>query len=478
MKLRLFCNEQAVGWLDTSSASGAAAANAWRLEFDVTPPVPLAPHLTAAAAPAVALLAGSAVAPLAAPVVAPAMVSIATSAVRDFFVNYLPEPPHAGRVARSFTPVPRNEAELLAVLGQELAGAYALAPAKLGEARYAPLAWDEFEARVAESRQSAAVIAFAAHAPRLSLAGAQDKFALWFDPTAATAGARLKIPLGRAASTHIFKPASTDSRFAMLPANEFACARLARAAGLPVVESSIHTFGGVRVLVVARFDRQVDRPVDCRVGRRVKPGAGDAGDASDSSDSSDKGAHAHVTRLHQIDLCQMLDQPRENKYGSEGGIDTAGLFAACGHTGVPALARRVLLRAWLFNFLIGNADAHAKNHSFLWQPDARQWQVSPLYDLLSVAPYLPAQPQSMGLLGEYRPGWFEAAHWRELARLAGVTPAYLAAEVARMTAAVRGAAQALAGELRAVLTPDELDFLAGRVNPVVQERAAWLQASL
>ncbi len=250
------------------------------------------------------------------------------------------------------------------------------------------------------------------------------------------------IPLGRAASTRIFKPASTDSRFAMLPANEFACARLAQAVGLPVADTGIATFGGVRVLVVARFDR-------------VKQGAG-------------------VARLHQIDLCQMINLPRRRKYGSAGGIDTADLFDACGHTSVPALSRRMLLRAWLFNFIIGNADAHAKNHSFVWRAETGHWQVAPLYDLLSVAPYLPAQAQSMGLLDEYRPGWFEAAHWRELARLAGVTPAYLVAEAGRMAAAIRGAVPALAIELRAALTPDELDFLAERVNPVVRERVARL----
>ena len=417
MKLRLYCNETAAGWLDVS------ARDAWQLAFDGVPPVPLSPHFS-----------GVAETPVDAP------------AVRDFFVNYLPEAPHAERVARSFTPVPRDEAELLAALGQELAGAYALAPGELGPARYAPLAFAQFEDCVAASRRSAAAIAFAPHAPRLSLAGAQDKFALWYDADADSADARLKIPLGRAASTHIFKPASTDSRFAMLPANEFACARLAQAVGLAVADTGIATFGGVRVLVVARFDR-------------VKQGAG-------------------VARLHQIDLCQMLNLPRRRKYGSAGGIDTADLFDACGHTSVPALSRRMLLRAWLFNFIIGNADAHAKNHSFVWRAVTGQWQVAPLYDLLSAAPYLPTQAQSMGLLDEYRPGWFEAAHWRELARLAGVTPAYLVAEARRMAEAIQSSAPALAAELRAALTSDELDFLAERVNPVVRERAARLRGAM
>ena len=418
LKLKLYCNESAVGWLDL------AGREAWRLEFERKPPIPLSPRLADAAGAV-----------------------IDAPEVRDFFVNYLPESPHAERVARSFTPPPRNDAELLVALGQELAGAYALATNELEPVHYEPLTFARFEAQVAESRRSADAIAFAPHSPRLSLAGAQDKFALWFDREAADADARLKIPLGRAASTHIFKPSSTDSRFAMLPANEFACARLAQAVGLPVADTRIATYGDVRVLVVARFDRIKHN--------RVKP-------------------DTNVVRLHQNDLCQMLGVSRQRKYGSEAGIDTADLFEACRHTGVPALSRRALLRAWLFNFIIGNADAHAKNYSFLWQAETGRWTVAPFYDLLSVTPYLPSQPQSMGLLDEYRPGWFGPTHWRELARLAGVTPAYLAGEARQMAAAVRNVAPSLATELREQLLRDELEFLAERVNPLVHERCKCL----
>ncbi|MFM9968781.1 MAG: HipA domain-containing protein [Burkholderiales bacterium] len=140
----------------------------------------------------------------------------------------------------------------------------------------------------------------------------------------------------------------------------------------------------------------------------------------------------------------------------------------------PYSSRRTLLRAWLYNFIIGNADAHAKNYSFLWHAKTGRWTVAPLYDLLSVTHYLASQPQSMGLLDEYRPGWFGPEHWRELARLAGVTPAYLAGEACQMAAAVRKAAPSLAVVLRDQLLPDELDFLAEKINPAVQQRCEQL----
>ena len=414
MKLRVFCDDAAVGWLEMPAE---ATRRPWALTFDKTPAVPLSPHLAAAAGQ-----------------------TISGDAVRHFFVNLLPESPYAERVAARFDPKPQTDAALLACIGQELVGAYALSEQALAAPSYAPLTLKKLEQGLADSRHRADAIAFETQLPRLSLAGAQDKFALWYDPTQTEPNRRFKIPQGRAASTHIFKPASTDTRYGLLPANEFACAQLAKVLGLRVADTDIVTLGGVRVLVVRRFDRE-------RTGAEIK-------------------------RLHQVDLCQLLNLPREKKYGSEGGIDTTELFSACSQLAVPALARRSLLRAWLFHYLIGNHDAHAKNFSFQWNGSG--WQTAPLYDLLSVVPYLPAQPLSMGLLDEHRPGWFEAPHWTELARVAGVTRPYLAGEMRAIAQAAERAAPGLAPLLRAALTSEELEFLAGRVNPVVAQRAEWL----
>jgi serine/threonine-protein kinase HipA len=415
--MNLYCDEKLVGSMRPYFAN-------WRLEFSRNPAVPLSPHFQCSKG-----------------------VVLESEAVNSFFINYLPEEPYAQHVAARIKPYPRSMEDWFAALGQELTGAYALTPfgTTLSAAQYISLPVDTLAEGMQSSRLRADAIAFtldhASALPRLSLAGAQDKFALWFDPRAKEAAQRFKIPHGRAASTHIFKPASTDARYPMLPANEYACAQLARVVGLSVANTAVTSIGGVRTLVSERFDRQ-------RRGQQVR-------------------------RIHQIDMCQLLNLPRERKYGSHNaGIDTEDFFKACDHLAVPALARRAHLRAWLFNFLIGNQDAHAKNYSFLYQ---NGWQTAPLYDLLCVVPYLPEQTLSMGLLGEYRPGWFERAHWLELARLAGVTAAYLAVEVADMVQRVQAAAVPLAKLLRGQLDDDELGFLSERVNPVVAARAKYLQ---
>jgi serine/threonine-protein kinase HipA len=414
--MNLYCDEKLVGSMRPYFAK-------WRLEFSRNPAVPLSPHFQCVKG-----------------------MVLESETVNNFFINYLPEEPYAQHVAARIKPYPRSMEDWFAALGQELTGAYALTPfgTTLSSAQYLSLPYEKLAEGMQSSRLRADAIAFAldddSTLPRLSLAGAQDKFALWFDPRAKDADQRFKIPNGRAASTHIFKPDSTDARYPFLPANEYACAQLARVMGLSVANNSIMTIGGVRTLVSARFDRQ-------RRGQSVR-------------------------RIHQIDMCQLLNLPRERKYGSHNvGIDTQDFFKACDHLAVPALARRAHLRAWLFNFLIGNQDAHAKNYSFLYQGG---WQAAPLYDLLCVVPYLPEQTLSMGLLGEYRPGWFEGVHWTELVHLAGVTMGYLAAELADMVQRVLAATQPLAKLLRAQLHSDELDFLSERVNPVIATRVQYL----
>lgn len=415
----VYCNEKRVGMLRASESQ-------WQLQFHHTAPVPLSPRFTSRKGEIVD-----------------------GDDVRNFFVNLLPEDPFAQRVAANLYPRPTNFEDWLNALGQEFTGAYAVVPngARLAPVRYLDLSASHFLESMRESRSRADAMTFNVNnqnsQPRLSLAGAQDKFALWFDPSARQADHRFKIPQGRAASTHVFKPASTDARYPMLPANEFACAQLAKAIGLTVANSDVLTFGGVRTLVSERFDR-------VRRGLRVD-------------------------RIHQIDLCQMLNVSREQKYGSHNtGVDTEHFFAACAQLRVPALARQVHLRAWLFNFVIGNQDAHAKNYSFLYNDG---WRCAPLYDLLCVLPYLPNQSLSMGLLDEYRPGWFEREHWSNLAYLAGVTKSYLSQEMQRMVEAVQSAANPLEKMLREKLTDEELDFLSQKVNPFIQERTQWLKSA-
>jgi serine/threonine-protein kinase HipA len=90
----------------------------------------------------------------------------------------------------------------------------------------------------------------------------------------------------------------------------------------------------------------------------------------------------HVGRLHAIDACQLSNLDRQFKYAQSSVARLRDLAAACT---APA-ATRVQLFSWLvFNLLVGNADAHLKNLSFL--VDANGIRPAPHYDLVAHAVY-------------------------------------------------------------------------------------------
>jgi serine/threonine-protein kinase HipA len=183
---------------------------------------------------------------------------------------------------------------------------------------------------------------------RLSLAGAQPKLPVVLE------GEQLGLPLNTAAaSTHIIKPEPT--RFPGLVDNEAFCMALARAVELPVATVNKHaTVSGIPYLLVERYDRDV---------------------------TADP-----IRRLHQEDVCQALGRPSEFKYQAEGGptvAETVGLLRSA--STVPARDLPTLWRALVFNWLIGNCDAHGKNFSLLY--DGRSPSLAPLYDLVSTTCY-------------------------------------------------------------------------------------------
>jgi serine/threonine-protein kinase HipA len=149
--------------------------------------------------------------------------------------------------------------------------------------------------------------------------------------------------------------------------NEHYCMTLAQHMGLPVAQVSILRTPQP-VLLVTRFDRHVQ--------------TGPAG--------------VTVRRLHVIDACQASDMPVSFKYERNigngemvahirDGVSFEVLFSRVAQTVNKAAARLHLLRWALFQFLIGNSDAHGKNYSFFV---TRQGLVpAPWYDLVSVMQY-------------------------------------------------------------------------------------------
>ncbi|MGN0907043.1 MAG: HipA domain-containing protein, partial [Bullifex sp.] len=180
---------------------------------------------------------------------------------------------------------------------------------------------------------------------RMSLAGAQDKAALFFK------NGQLYRPVNGAPSNVILKAGINDYSL-----NEYVTTKLASLLGLNVPETILADYGGYYVFLTKRFDRRESE------GRTI--------------------------RLHQEDMCQALSVLPENKYEESGGPglrDIAGLLIR--ETGVPITALRDFARAAVFNYLFGNCDAHAKNFSLLYPEEHSAPVLSPVYDLMCTTIY-------------------------------------------------------------------------------------------
>ncbi len=293
----------------------------------------------------------------------------ARGAVRRFLENLLPE----GRVLDVTASIHRvsrsNIFALIHVLGAETTGAFRFWPA--GESPPAALAKpprevsrEELNRRLSE-RDAIPLIVWDGKV-RMSIAGVQDKLMVYLDRPLEEGG-RIFLVEPPLASTHILKPEPERSATPHLVANEHFCMSLARRMGLPAAEVGI--FRTPRpVLVVKRFDRVVLDEAD---GRGVR-------------------------RLHIIDACQAADLPSSYKYernfgGGEHvrdireGVGFEVLFGRVEQTINKAAARLTLLRWALFQFLIGNSDAHGKNFSFFVRRQGLE--PAPWYDLVSVVQY-------------------------------------------------------------------------------------------
>jgi serine/threonine-protein kinase HipA len=249
-----------------------------------------------------------------------------------------------------------NDFALLEDVGGDCAGALTLlAPdsALPAAAEVKPLSPEELDQLLRELPQRP-LAADPREGIRLSLAGAQPKLPVILEGEGEGEGEGLALPLNAAAaSTHIIKPEPT--RFPGLVDNEAFCMGLARAVELPV--ATVHkraTVSGAPYLLVERYDRD--------------PAADPVG------------------RLHQEDVCQALGRPSQFKYQAEGGptvAETVELLRSA--STVPARDLPTLWRALVFNWLIGNCDAHGKNFSLLY--DNGSPTLAPLYDLVSTCCY-------------------------------------------------------------------------------------------
>ncbi len=307
---------------------------------------------------------------------------------KAFFSNLLPE----GQIRDYFASKNRVSAEddfeLLAALGGDCAGAMALYPGtvkfsfELSPASYRRLNNDDMCKLLDEAYIMDPTFLAGEEKTRLSLAGVQDKL-----PVAIRDGA-ICIPLDGSPSTHILKPA--NHRFPNLVENEAFCMTLAREMGLQVPDTSL-----LRVCetdyfyLIERYDRHLDK-------------------------------EGNVSRIHQEDFCQATGHSYRFKYEERGGPGFRACFQIINYCQTPIIDRIKLIDLVIFNYLICNADSHAKNISLLYSRGSHP-SLAPFYDLVCTGIYPSLSSRLAMAIGEvYDPRDIDAQAWTCFSEQAGV----------------------------------------------------------
>lgn len=358
---------------------------------------------------------------------------------RGFFAGILPEENKREIIARNLGISARNDYAMLERIGGECAGAVMFLPT--GE----PLPEHNYSYHALTNEELVAILKELPKRPllagekgvRLSLAGAQDKIAVRVD------GDYVSLPLDGAPSTHILKPAI--ERFEGVVFNEELSMKLAAAVGLPTAPVEFRTVEDMTFLLVERYDRVHKQETE---------------------------EEFPIERIHQEDFCQALGIVPETKYQKEGGPslrDCFNLLRELSSAPVIDLAR--LLDAVIFNYLIGNNDAHGKNFSLLY-PGAGtgdlQVRLTPLYDVVSTV-YYPelSREMAMKIGGEYSSEKVTPQNFEKLAEEAGLARPLVRRRVPELADAI----------LTALPTLDATNHVAEGVAALIKKRSKKAQTA-
>jgi serine/threonine-protein kinase HipA len=373
-----------------------------------------------------------------------------SSTIKRFIDNLLPEGDGLDAIAQSGRISKSNTFALIRTVGQESTGGLILSPQDF------QLKHNEQPARLVTDEELLSRIKARDVMPfsvwdgkvRLSIAGFQDKIAVFIND------GKMFLVEHPLASTHIVKPLPRNPELSTVVANEYYCMSLADTVGLSAARTQIHRIPDP-VLIVERFDRKYNAQL------------------------------LRVDRLHVIDGCQLLDMPPQYKYERNfgGGRDVAHIrdgaslkqiFACARLSEMPMLFTQQLLRWTLFQYLIGNADAHAKNLSFHVRPKGKI-ALSPTYDVVSTVIYNGLDDtMALSIGDEFKFEDVRAFQWATFAADCHIPVKVLATEMRRMaTNAVKHIAQESVDITS--LTDQELKGIRRIQDFIAQQSAALLR---
>ncbi len=279
---------------------------------------------------------------------------------RIFFDGMLPEGFIRHSLAERMHLDENDYISILSNLGRECIGAVRVSKDdEVSEEKYIPVTDQEIKQLAAEGADVSTEIITKTH---LSLAGASGKVGLYYDPVSDT----WYLPFGTAPSTHIVK--QSHVRYKEIVTNERLSMLTAAKCGIDTAESFIVNTGAATESEVLYATKRYDRMI---------------------TDRSEKiGALARPDRLHQEDFAQALGIPSSRKYEKEDDHYLAQMFRVLRECSADPVQDQ--LKLWdrvIFNYLIGNTDAHIKNYSLLYSPDMRSIRLAPAYDIVSTVVY-------------------------------------------------------------------------------------------
>ena len=285
--------------------------------------------------------------------------------------------------------------DLLAVIGRDCVGALRFVPEGTDpgdpvKMEYRPVSDVEIAARLASLGTNPLGLYADEDDFRISIAGVQEKTAfLRIDN-------QWQLPLGPTPTSHIFKPAMKEgpngADFSDTPWNEWLCLVLCRTLGLETANAEVRLFDGKPVIVVERFDRTWQESV--------------------------------LYRLPQEDICQALGVPPLRKYQSDGGPGIVEVLEFLNGAVAPHEDRMIFMKAQIVYWLLAAIDGHAKNFSIFITPGG--YRLTPLYDVMSAAPYPEFHTQkiklamALGDKGYYRLSQIQLRHFYQTGQKAGL----------------------------------------------------------
>ena len=277
-----------------------------------------------------------------------------------FFDGLLPEGFMRKTIAGSMHFDERDYLSILYYLGKECLGAIRVGETgKEQRSAYDAISNEQVRRLAAEGATRSSELVIKTH---LSLTGASGKAGLYYDE----GNDKWYLPCGIAPSTHIVK--QSHIRLDGIVTNEQLSMMAAKKCGITIPESFIVNMGkGIDsevLFATKRFDRIINDESEIVSGLK------------------------RPFRLHQEDFAQAMGVAAADKYEKDSEDFAAGMFDIIrNHSANPLQDQLELWRRIVFDYALGNTDAHIKNFSLLYSYDLGEKRLSPAYDMISAAIY-------------------------------------------------------------------------------------------